>query len=270
MAELMMGHVMANGQRIHYYRTGGEKEPVVLLHGLSDYGLCWGRLPLFLEPIYDVVMVDLRGHGLSDKPEDGYRAEIMAQDVAETIRALNLIKPVVVGHSLGAVIAAALAAQSPDLVSGVVLEDPPWHTEAGGMAEKEKNAQGYLAWINGLKTQSLQGMMDFARKENPSWDESEFMQWAKGKLLVSLHTARYIHEEQIPWQQMIKGIKVPGLLVYADVDRGAIVSQQVAEAAQSLWPRLEIAYLPGAGHSIHREQYFKYRDVVKQFLRKHL
>ena len=78
MARLLFGHVMANGLKINYYRTGGDKPAVVLLHGLADYGLCWTRFPLFLEPSYDVVMVDMRGHGMSEKPDNGYRAEDMA------------------------------------------------------------------------------------------------------------------------------------------------------------------------------------------------
>lgn len=268
MARLMFGSVVANGINIQYYRTGGEKPPVILLHGIADYGLCWGRLPLFLEPLYDLVMVDLRGHGMSDKPEEGYRNEDMAADVVWVIHTLNLVKPVIIGHSMGADVAATLAATNPQLVSGVVLEDPPWRIEKQDPEARQQKAQEYLEWIHTLKKNSLQENIAHSQQEHPNWDDSEFMQWSKGKMLVSPHSAGYFHTEQRPWQEIVENIRVPGLLIRADVERGAIVDAETARLAQEKWKKLEVAYLPGAGHSIHREQYYKFRDAVKQFLRR--
>lgn len=73
MAKLFYGHVRVQDVKIHYYRTGEEKPAVVLLHGFGDSALSWSRLALRLEPDYDVIMIDARGHGLSDGPELGYR-----------------------------------------------------------------------------------------------------------------------------------------------------------------------------------------------------
>lgn len=269
MTKLMYGSVMANGVRINYYRTGGEKAPVVLLHGLSDYGMCWGRFPVFLAPIYDVVLVDMRGHGMSDKPESGYRYEDMAADVLWVIRTLNLAKPVVIGHSMGAGTAAVLAENNPEFISGIVLEDPPWHDPAlRNQNEREQFIRTYQQSIENFKTRPLEEVVKFGKENNPNWDESEFLQWAKGKQLTSLHTVQYLQEEQRPWLEIVKNLRVPGLLLTADVDRGAIVTPQVAAMVETHWKKGQVINLPGAGHSIHREQYYKYRDEVKKFLRK--
>lgn len=269
MARLLFGHVMANGLRINYYRTGGEKPAVVLLHGLADYGLSWTRLPLFLEPAYDVVMVDLRGHGMSAKPESGYQAEEMADDLFWVIRTLNLHKPVIIGHSMGAYVAAVFAKHNPSFISGVVLEDPPWRiqdiTDQSNMFEQA--ADDFIMRISDLKTKKLEEIMAIGLEENPSWDTVEFKQWAKGKQMVSPHAAKWFSTPQTPWQEIVSVIKVPGLLISSENERGAIITPQVTNIVSQLWKNAEIVNLPGAGHNIHREQYYKFRDVTKLFLR---
>ena len=74
--------VIANGIRQHYYRTGGEKPILILLHGFSENGLCWSRVAKALENDYDIIMVDIRGHGLSSGPETGYSQDLLNQDIA--------------------------------------------------------------------------------------------------------------------------------------------------------------------------------------------
>ena len=96
------GTIKANGIRQHYYRTGdGSKPALVLCHGVTDNGLCWTPVARALENAFDVIMVDARGHGLSDAPEDGYTTEDRADDVAALIQALGLEKPIILGHSMG-------------------------------------------------------------------------------------------------------------------------------------------------------------------------
>jgi pimeloyl-ACP methyl ester carboxylesterase len=58
--------VLTNGIRIHYWRSGGNKPPLVLAHGSSDDGLCWTNLAKELEANFDIILPDARGHGLSE------------------------------------------------------------------------------------------------------------------------------------------------------------------------------------------------------------
>jgi len=94
--------IEANGIRQHYWRTGNRTKPaLVLCHGITDNGLCWTPVARALEADYDVIMLDARGHGLSDAPESGYATADLAADLAAFIHALDLEKPAVLGHSMG-------------------------------------------------------------------------------------------------------------------------------------------------------------------------
>src|SRR5215469_10687004 len=119
------GNVQANGIIIHFYRSGSDQKPsILLLHGITDSGRCWPRVAADLYGSYDVTMTDARGHGHSGTSTD-FSMALLADDAAAVIRALGLEKPYVWGHSMGAITASTLAAAYPDLVRAVVLEDPP-------------------------------------------------------------------------------------------------------------------------------------------------
>ena len=95
------GYILANGIRIHYWRTGGNKPPMVLAHGSSDDGLCWTNLAKELEGNFDLILMDARGHGLSDPPSASDPADAQVEDLAGLIRELKLVKPILMGHSMG-------------------------------------------------------------------------------------------------------------------------------------------------------------------------
>lgn len=111
----------SNGVEIHYV-SAGEGEPVVLLHGwMSDVSM-WGRLDT--NPAteqYQLIAVDLRGHGKSDKPHDPeqYGPE-MAEDVVRLLDHLELQKAHLIGYSMGAIVAGKIAATHPDRVLSIV------------------------------------------------------------------------------------------------------------------------------------------------------
>lgn len=99
--------------------------PVLLLHGLGVGGSIWQSFARRLLPHLAAVAPDLRGHGRSDAPDSGYAPNDYANDLLHFIDS-DLKPPVpVVGHSLGALVAMAMAELRPDLVSWLVLLDPP-------------------------------------------------------------------------------------------------------------------------------------------------
>src|SRR5512147_2692496 len=115
--------IVISGASFHYVRTGGAKPPLVLAHGFSDNGMCWLPVARDLEAEFDVILPDARGHGKSQRVQPGERVDHPA-DLAGIIRELGLEKPIVGGHSMGASTAAALAAEHPELVRALILEDP--------------------------------------------------------------------------------------------------------------------------------------------------
>src|SRR6185437_10692052 len=90
MTTWISGACETNGVDIHYLRTGGNKPPLIALHGLTGSGACWTPLARALEADYDLVMPDARGHGTSAAPRQGYRYADHAGDVIELIRVLGL------------------------------------------------------------------------------------------------------------------------------------------------------------------------------------
>lgn len=99
----------------------GTARPVLALHGLASNARWWDLVAPRLSPPHLVVAPDLRGHGLSSKPLDGYGFDEVVQDLRDLVAAMGLGAPVVVGHSWGASVALLLAAEIE--VAGVVCVD---------------------------------------------------------------------------------------------------------------------------------------------------
>jgi N-formylmaleamate deformylase len=267
MAIWQMGDIEVNGLRLHYARTGGDKPQVVLVHGFSDDGLCWTPVAKALEGDYDVIMVDARGHGRSEGPEQGYGPEDMAGDLAGVIDRLDLHRPAVLGHSMGAATALMLAGTRPHLVRAILLEDPPAWWVASSTPESDTQRWAWMrARMIGLKRKTREELIAEQRAASPDWSEAELGPWANAKLRFSFYALDGVGPGTVDWQATLRRISCPALLITADPALGAIVSEQDAAAIKGLVPQLRIAHIPGAGHSVRREQFVRYIDIVHTFL----
>jgi pimeloyl-ACP methyl ester carboxylesterase len=99
--------------------------PIVLAHGWTCDHTYFAPQAEHFRRNHRVISVDLRGHGESDKPRQDYTMALFADDLAWLCQQLGLAKPVVVGHSMGGVIAFELAARHPALPAAVVAVDAP-------------------------------------------------------------------------------------------------------------------------------------------------
>jgi pimeloyl-ACP methyl ester carboxylesterase len=97
--------------------------PIVLLHGLASSAQTWNLVAPLLAPDFQVVALDERGHGESDKPDTGYDLATFVEDVAGVIQALRLERPTVVGQSWGGNVALQYAVTYPEAISHLVLVD---------------------------------------------------------------------------------------------------------------------------------------------------
>ncbi len=102
--------------------------PIVMLHGLSATADAWRLVASPLCRQHHVIAFDLRGHGQSDQPDNGYDLVTIAEDVIQGMATLGLGQVALVGHGWGARVALVLAARHPALVSHLVLVDCP-HVE---------------------------------------------------------------------------------------------------------------------------------------------
>ncbi len=267
MSDWKPGDVIANGVKIHYHRTGGDGPRIVLLHGITDNGLCWTRLVRALEADYDCIMVDARGHGLSDAPAEGYGPDDHAADVCGLIAALDLGKPVLIGHSMGASTAAHTAARYPERVGAVVLEDPPWFAEPPIPSDPKAALAEWQAGIAANKARSVDELIALCREQSPTWDEVEWLPWAESKRQVDPRVVGFAGGWARRWQDVARLITCPALLLTADPERGAIVRPEVAREAAGLMRDCRVVHIPGAGHNIRREQFEQFLAAVRGFLR---
>ncbi|WP_306313737.1 alpha/beta fold hydrolase [Streptomyces hydrogenans] len=117
--------VTVDGVRLAYRVAGAEGgRPVVLVHGRGESATTWGPVMEDLAADHRVYAVDLRGHGLSDRP-GGYGFDVFRDELGGFLRALGLFGATVVAHSMGAGAACLLAQREPGLVGRLVLEEPP-------------------------------------------------------------------------------------------------------------------------------------------------
>ena len=268
--EWSTGFVEANGIRLHYTRTGGDKPPLVLAHGVTDDGLCWAATAAALAPECDAVMVDARGHGTSDAPERGYGPLEQAADLAGVIAALGLERPAVLGHSMGAATALVFAGNYPDVPGAILLEDPPawWTSWTSTPAARERHVAMRERALN-LKRKTREELIAGQRVEQPGWSDAELQPWGDAKQRFSPNVLSVFDEDNaagVDWPVVLSRITCPALLITGDPERGAIVTDESAAALQALLPQLEVAHIPEAGHNIRRDQFTRYMGVVQDFL----
>ena len=116
--------VASNGLQLGIRTWPGEGPTVLFLHGLARTGADWASLAQAIGHPWRRLAVDLRGHGSSDRAEE-YCVRHYAHDLEQVLPLLSAQPVMVMGHSLGALVAMALAARCPDRVAGIILEDPP-------------------------------------------------------------------------------------------------------------------------------------------------
>jgi pimeloyl-ACP methyl ester carboxylesterase len=116
--------IAANGTKL-YVRVGGTGPAVVLLHGYGETGDMWAPLAAKLAHDHTVIVPDLRGMGLSERPAGGYDKKTQGQDIAGILDALKIGKVDLVTHDIGNMVGYAFAAQHPDRVNKFVLIDAP-------------------------------------------------------------------------------------------------------------------------------------------------
>lgn len=262
MADWTTGTCEANGINIHFLRTGGDKPPVVLLHGLMTNGACWTPLARALEEDYDVVMPDARGHGHSSAPDHGYSYENLAADVVSLINTLGLPSPVLVGHSMGGMTAAVVASRYSNLLKGLVLADPTFLTpERQHEVHKSDVAAQHRRILNGSK----EGLLAEMQVRHSSRPREVIELFAHARLQTTMSAFEILTPPNPNYVQLINALALPSLLVIGDV--GSIVSPAVTAELVELNQHLKVVKIAEAGHAVPYDQPERFSAVVRTFLR---
>lgn len=264
------GFLETNGVRLHYLRSGGAKPPVVLAHGGLEDGRCWSPLAEALAPDYDVIAVDSRGHGHSSDPPDGFELLTQAEDMAGFIVGLELERPALLGHSLGAEAALVLAGSYPELLGAIVLEDPgPWWTGWPATADEKSSLANMRERYEQYAHLSREDLLTDRRQRSPDWTEAERAAWVDAKLWASERAFSVFSPELdagVDWSTVLRRITCRSLLIHTDIATGGMVDPVSAASLQEMVPHLEVAYIPGASHSIRRSNLAHFTAIITTFL----
>jgi N-formylmaleamate deformylase len=256
------GSCEANGIDVHYLRTGGDKPPLILLHGLLGSGACWTPVARALEGAYDLVMPDARGHGKSSAPDQGYGYPEQASDVIGLVGGLGLASPILLGHSMGGMTAAVVASRGSEIIRGLVLVDPTflspeWQREVrnSDVAEQHRRALG----------RTKDDLLAEARARHPRRSLELLELQAEARLHTRLAAFDVLEPPNPEYRQLVSAIEVPTLLVIGDA--GNVVSLETARELQGLNARVRIEQIRNAGHGLPYDQPEGLAAVVKSFLR---
>ncbi|GCE14795.1 alpha/beta fold hydrolase [Tengunoibacter tsumagoiensis] len=267
--------IQTEGLTLFYSRTGqSAKPPVILLHGLTNNSTTWLRFARDLQQDYDLILIDLPGHGRSRDLGSSFSASVLSSSIIELIKQLELERPILLGHSLGAYIAATVAATIPEQVRSLVLEDPPWILATAATERGEKPPSRELPGVRQsfeLKKLSPEERLSTVRREHPTWSEEELIAWLDAKIQFNSSLLPHLGPENpFPsWQELAPRITCPVLLLLGDLKLGAITSPEIAYEAARSWQDSQIVQIPDASHNIRRDQYSHYLDAVVSFLRTH-
>lgn len=130
-----------------------EVNAIIFLHFSGANLMMWQRVVPYFQDQYRLILVDLRGHGKSDKPETGYHMDEMARDVIGVMQHLRIERAHIVGSSLGAEVGLSIAANYPDQVISLVCDGAlyseygPFGIWEGSEAAFEEHVAGQLEKI---------------------------------------------------------------------------------------------------------------------------
>lgn len=283
---------------------------LVLLHGITSSAAAnWPSIAHWSQRGWRVIALDARGHGLSPRwqPQQLLRAgQQLVDDVVEVLEYLQAtpappqnaapaarpsapndqsglgavseptpavgLKPILIGHSMGAATAAVVAAQRPDLVSALVLEDPARYGTRSH-SELLRRGQARANHVNRTLADlpaSLVALLENAGTPGqPSAQEALPSLWASQQLDQSLLGTGVVAPE-VEFTQLMESISLPTLLLTGDRRGEARVGAQLlAQLLAQLMeqnPHICGQVMPGAGHQVRRANPQAYYDVVDAFL----
>jgi N-formylmaleamate deformylase len=240
--------------------------PLALLHGIGSRAESWWPVLDPLAERFHLYALDLRGHGTSHKPAAGYLIEDYAADLDAALDALDLDRPFVLGHSLGALTTLAWAVDHPQRAARIVVEDPPLRTEPEVL-------DAFDGWMQ-LNALPLEAAAAWYHAEYPEWTEEECLRRAESitstrpEVFAEMRafSAALLAEGRSERVDDLAELRPPTLLLRGDPELGSMTRPDDAARAAALGRDVQVVFIPGAGHSIHRDQPAAFLDATIRFL----
>lgn len=265
---------------LHFAEGPAAGPTLLLLHGVTRCWRDWDPLLPALTREWRVIGLDQRGHGGSGRAAS-YRVMDYVADAVRFVREEVAAPLVILGHSLGAMVAAAVAAEAPQFVRGVVLEDPPFHTMGNRIAGTAWQAQFLgmreAARRGGTVDELADALADIrlpapggAFKHLGDLRDRASLRWSAQcldhldpEVLTPVIEGRWLDGYDVP--AVLSRIRCPVLLLQADpAAGGTLTDADAGEVVQAL-SHCQNARFAGAGHQLHRDHPEKVLRAMREF-----
>jgi N-formylmaleamate deformylase len=257
------GHVRANGIRQHYLRYGGKGQPLVVIPGITSPAMTWGFVGERLGEQFDTYILDTRGRGLSEVPANAdYSLDTYAKDAADFADALGLKQYLLVGHSMGARIAARMSTLYGTPLHKIVLVDPP--LSGPGRRPYVKDLAFYLDSIHEARA----GLADIERirRTYPSWTDEQLRtrgEWLHTCDDSAIEKSLYGLNNEDIFGDLPK-ILVPTLLLVAG--KGGVIDQSDINEIREVAPSIKTIRIDHCSHMIPFDDLEAFLAAVVGFL----
>jgi pimeloyl-ACP methyl ester carboxylesterase len=259
---------LPNAESLAYVSMGDPAGPaVVLIHGYTDSARDWVPLLPYLSPRLRLILVDIRGHGRSGKPECCYTRLDFAYDIKLLLDALGVRQADIVGHSLGSIIAQTFAEYWPERTRRVILIASSGGAKAG--APPRKPAYDYAAQIRQLK-EPIDPDSPFMIEwwSSPTPVDADFIRrQRRDAAAIPLRVWLAVLDQGMAegdLQRTLPKLKAPALLIWGSAD--PIMEEEVRQSLREALPHAQVKVFPGLGHNPFWEDPQHCADVINAFL----
>jgi pimeloyl-ACP methyl ester carboxylesterase len=262
---------LPDGVTLAYIDTGNPTgPPVVLIHGYTDNARDWVPLLPYLSKRFRLILVDIRGHGKSSKPECCYTRLDFAYDIKLLLDALSIRRADVIGHSLGSIIAQTFAEYWPERTDRVVLVSSTGGRPPGSTAPPQFD---FAAEIRKLKDPiDPDSPFMIAWWDSPTPVNPDFIRRQRqDSAAIPLNVWLAVLDQALPGattytdlQSTLPRLKAPTLLIWGSKD--PLMEEPVRKTLRDALPGAQVKIFEGLGHNPFWEDPAGVARVINAFL----
>jgi|GEM_PF-29139 len=271
--------VQVNGSKIHFVDTGGEGDPVLMIHGQPTWSYLWRNVIPKLEGQHRVIAVDLIGFGKSDKPDIKYTIEDHAAYLKGFIEALELRNLTLVIHDWGGFLGFDYAAKNPERIKALAFMEtviPSKTPTVGGSGQKPEEMKGFAKILANLSTPGvgekmiyednmfIEQLMPGSMIKKLSEDQMNAYRapFAKGKNRLPMlqfprevgilgNASEYVLESRKSFAEYLSSTDVPALLL--TFSPGALVNKEKVDWVKNNMKNASVKHIGQAIHYVQEE-----------------